>query len=126
MNSLFIGRFQPFHKGHKAIVDRLLKEKKSVVIAIRNTPLSEENPFTLKQRKEAIKKIYKDKALTIVVGKFAFCGASAAKPTGKTITVEGRKFLEGVAACPTDLNLDGITDVNDFLIFAPAFGTSCN
>ena len=32
----------------------------------------------------------------------------------------------GVAACPTDLNLDGITDVNDFLIFAPAFGTSCN
>jgi hypothetical protein len=33
---------------------------------------------------------------------------------------------EGVAACPTDLNLDGITDVNDFLIFAPAFGTSCN
>ena len=32
----------------------------------------------------------------------------------------------GVAACPTDLNYDGITDVNDFLIFAPAFGTSCN
>lgn len=32
----------------------------------------------------------------------------------------------GVVACPTDLNYDGITDVNDFLIFAPAFGTSCN
>ena len=32
----------------------------------------------------------------------------------------------GVRACPTDLNLDGTTDVNDFLIFAPAFGTSCN
>ena len=32
----------------------------------------------------------------------------------------------GVAACPTDLNLDGVTDVNDFNIFAPAFGTSCN
>jgi hypothetical protein len=32
----------------------------------------------------------------------------------------------GVAACPTDLNSDGITNVSDFLIFAPAFGTSCN
>jgi hypothetical protein len=29
-------------------------------------------------------------------------------------------------ACPTDLNSDAVTDVNDFLIFAPAFGTSCN
>jgi hypothetical protein len=32
----------------------------------------------------------------------------------------------GVRACPTDLNADGLTDVNDFLIFAPAFGTTCN
>ena len=32
----------------------------------------------------------------------------------------------GVAACPTDLNADGVTDVNDFLIFGPAFNTSCN
>lgn len=34
--------------------------------------------------------------------------------------------VQGVQACPTDLNFDGTTDVNDFLIFAPAFGTSCN
>ena len=33
---------------------------------------------------------------------------------------------KGVDACPTDLNGDGVTDVNDFIIFAPAFGTSCN
>ena len=32
----------------------------------------------------------------------------------------------GVAACPTDLNFDGTTNINDFLIFAPAFGTTCN
>jgi hypothetical protein len=32
----------------------------------------------------------------------------------------------GINACATDLNSDGVTDVNDFLIFAPAFGTSCN
>lgn len=33
---------------------------------------------------------------------------------------------KGVAACPTDLNQDGVTNVNDFLIFAPAFGNACN
>jgi hypothetical protein len=32
----------------------------------------------------------------------------------------------GVQSCPTDLTGDGVTDVNDFLIFAPAFGTNCN
>ncbi len=32
----------------------------------------------------------------------------------------------GVAACTTDLNKDGSTDVSDFLIFAPAFGTTCD
>lgn len=33
---------------------------------------------------------------------------------------------KGLVACPTDLNNDGVTNVSDFLIFAPAFGTSCN
>ena len=33
---------------------------------------------------------------------------------------------QGVAACPTDLNADGVTNVLDFIIFAPAFNTTCN
>ena len=33
---------------------------------------------------------------------------------------------EGVSACPTDMDADGDTDISDFLIFAPAFNTSCN
>ena len=59
----------------------------------------------------------KDKALTIVLGKFAFCGASPAKATGKTITVEGRKFLEGVAACPV---MDGPSVANTILVPNPS------
>ena len=34
--------------------------------------------------------------------------------------------IQGITACPTDLDTDGDTDVDDFLIFAPAFGTTCN
>ena len=33
---------------------------------------------------------------------------------------------QGVSACPTDMDADGDTDIADFLIFAPAFNTSCN
>jgi hypothetical protein len=62
-------------------------------------------------------KHHQDKALTIVVGKFAFCGASPAKATGKTITVEGRKFLEGVAACPV---MDGPSIANKILVPTPS------
>jgi hypothetical protein len=32
----------------------------------------------------------------------------------------------GVVACPTDINNDGVTNVSDFLIFSGQFGSSCN
>ena len=57
-----------------------------------------------------------EKALIVVEGKFAFCGASAAKPTGKIITVEGREFWEGVAACPV---MDGPSIANNILVPNP-------
>ena len=57
-----------------------------------------------------------ERALVIVKGKFAFCGASAAKPTGKKIVVEGREFWEGVAACPV---MDGFSVANNILVPNP-------
>lgn len=48
-----------------------------------------------KDDKSQIKKILK-----IHEGKFAFCGASGAVPTGKKIMVQGREFDEGCAICP--------------------------
>ena len=41
-----------------------------------------------------------EKALNIYKGKFAFCGASGAVPTGKMITVQGKQFQEGRSVCP--------------------------
>ena len=57
-----------------------------------------------------------ERALVVVEGKFAFCGASSAKPTGKRITVEGKEFLEGVAACPV---MDGPSIANNILVPNP-------
>ena len=57
-----------------------------------------------------------EKALKIVVGKFAFCGASATKLTGRTVTVNGKKFLEGVAKCPV---MDGPSIANTLMVANP-------
>ena len=58
--SLFIGRWQPFHDGHKALIGVVLDEGGKVVIAVRNTPISESNPYSVEERMARIKKAYKN------------------------------------------------------------------
>jgi len=41
-----------------------------------------------------------DKIVKVHEGSFAFCGASAAVPTGRKIIVQGVEFDEGCAICP--------------------------
>lgn len=49
-SSLFVGRWQPFHKGHKTLIETVLKKGKPVVIAIRDTEISHKNPYTAGER----------------------------------------------------------------------------
>ncbi len=71
MRCLFIGRFQPFHLGHRKIVDDILdgKEKNKIIIAIGSAQKSHtvENPFTAGERIEIIKKTLSDIQNTIYV-----------------------------------------------------------
>ena len=48
--SLVIGRFQPFHDGHKALIQVLLDEGKKVCVGIMDTTPDDENPYSLKER----------------------------------------------------------------------------
>lgn len=48
--SLFVGRWQLFHAGHKALIETVLTRGKPVVIAIRDTQLSKDNPYTVSER----------------------------------------------------------------------------
>ena len=50
--ALFIGRFQPFHKGHLEAVKMILKENDEIIIAIGSAQYSHklENPFTAGER----------------------------------------------------------------------------
>lgn len=49
--SMFIGRYQPLHKGHIALINKVLDEGKPVLIALRDTPISKDNPFSVEERK---------------------------------------------------------------------------
>ena len=48
--SLFIGRWQPFHKGHKLLIEKTLREGNNVVIAVRDTEINKDNPYSYKAR----------------------------------------------------------------------------
>ena len=54
--SFFIGRYQHFHLGHETIIRKVLDEGKNVLIGIRDTAISENNPFSVKKRVEFIEK----------------------------------------------------------------------
>ena len=47
--SMFIGRWQPWHDGHKWLIDQRLKEGKNVLICIRDVMPDEKNPYTCEE-----------------------------------------------------------------------------
>ncbi len=52
--SMFVGRFQPFHGGHKWIVDEILNDDKNALICVRDIEPDDKNPFTAQQVYENI------------------------------------------------------------------------
>lgn len=65
---VLIGRFQPFHLGHAAIVDVALQKAHEVIIVVGSSfaPRSVRNPFTFEERKEMIKAVYPDSNVKVV------------------------------------------------------------
>ena len=58
MKALFIGRFQPFHRGHLEVIKNYSKKYDEIIIGIGSSQYSdsEENPFTNDERKLMINK----------------------------------------------------------------------
>jgi len=53
---LFIGRWSPFHEGHKYIVDSFVNNGKKVCVAVRDS----EEKYPTEVRKKMIEAVYKD------------------------------------------------------------------
>lgn len=47
--SMFVGRWQPWHAGHRWLIDQRLDEGKNVLLCIREVEPDEKNPWTADQ-----------------------------------------------------------------------------
>jgi nicotinamide mononucleotide adenylyltransferase len=58
--SMFIGRWQPWHDGHRWLIDQRLNEGKNVLICVREVDKDDKNPYNPKDVKENVEKNLKD------------------------------------------------------------------
>jgi len=64
--AMFVGRWQPFHNGHKWLIDQKLTQNKPILIVVRDIPPDDKNPFTTEQTVEMIKKVYDEQDVEVV------------------------------------------------------------
>lgn len=67
--ALFVGRFQPFHNGHLAVINKLLETHNEVIIAIGSAEesISSDNPMTAGERVEMIRRCFTPSALSRLI-----------------------------------------------------------
>lgn len=59
--AMFIGRWQPLHKGHQELFKQTLNEGKNILICIRDVPVDENNPFSAEDvRRNIMNHYYKE------------------------------------------------------------------
>ncbi len=58
--SMFIGRWQPWHNGHRWLIDQRLKEGRNVLICIREVSEDNQNPYNPLDVKKNIEKELED------------------------------------------------------------------
>lgn len=65
---VFIGRFQPFHNGHKAVIEAALKQAKEVVVVVGSSFAARNirNPFTFEERKAMIESVFTTDRVKVV------------------------------------------------------------
>lgn len=59
---LFVGRFQPFHKGHLAMVRRIVKEHNGLVFGVGSSQFrdTQKNPFSFDERARMIRSMMRE------------------------------------------------------------------
>jgi nicotinamide mononucleotide adenylyltransferase len=44
--SMFVGRWQPWHHGHRALIEQQLKRGKNILLCVRDVEVDDKNPFS--------------------------------------------------------------------------------
>ena len=65
--AMFVGRWQPFHNGHKWLIVQKLEQGIPCLVAVRDIPPDEKNPFTTEQTVEMLQAAYVDDDVEVIV-----------------------------------------------------------
>ncbi len=69
--SMFVGRWQPWHKGHRWLIDQQLNDGKNVLLCVRDVAFDEKNPFStewvVNNLKSELSDLISDGRLEIIV-----------------------------------------------------------
>jgi nicotinamide mononucleotide adenylyltransferase len=69
--SMFVGRWQPWHKGHRWLIDQQLNDGKNVLLCVRDVAVDEKNPFStewvVNNLKSELSDLISDGRLEIIV-----------------------------------------------------------
>lgn len=64
--ALYIGRWQPFHNGHKWLIDQKLKQGIPVLVAVRDVPRDAQNPYSTEQTIAMIRQVYEGQPVEVM------------------------------------------------------------
>lgn len=64
---IFIGRFQPFHEGHRRCIDKILSERDRCIVMVRDTETTEKNPMEAAKRIAMIRAYFPDQQRVQIV-----------------------------------------------------------
>lgn len=96
---MFIGRFQPPHKGHQALFNTYLDKKENILIAIRDVPSDEKNPLSATTVYYLWKEIYRDNPLVKVIVIPDICSVNYGRDVGYAINeIEMPKDIQRISA----------------------------
>lgn len=95
--AMFVGRFQPFHRGHEWLVRKKLDQGIPVLIAVRETPRNERNPFTPDQVEDMIAAAFEGEDVeTVVIPDIE--SINYGRGVGYTLEDHGECPIEGISA----------------------------
>ncbi len=64
--AMFVGRWQPFHNGHRWLIDQKLAKDIPCLVAVRDIPPDKKNPFTTDQTIEMLKATFKNDDVVVI------------------------------------------------------------
>jgi len=101
--SIFIGRYQPLHDGHKKLIQTVIDEGKNVLVFLRDTGINEQNPFGYEERVEMFNKAFPQEILSGRVRVEMFPGVDIAE------ICYGRKVGWGMRQISLDKETEAIS-----------------